>query len=317
MHNKTSVERNRNREGSVHARASLLTWGYTFTMSSCATLSLIAVIVIPFIYDQLNAQRFAANVHNLWPREYRDSILSQELSARSSTSAPVNYGDDVIAAVKSKQLISHDYILQLERVTQIRVANFILFGSVVAVLFFLCCSLILHLSARSILRGAALFLAFFIALLLLQVFGLPHTNQKFHVIFGFLYAVLISLSDFLNTVDLDLPDAPADGDGDGYLSSLQYKHRFWMVVFNFVVATIISLAITTSFRLLDTFLVIFGEGFVTFPLVGLFSASIIAILWIAGGMLRPIRRHLKEIETAMARQPIADNQAATAPAEAV
>ncbi|OVE74682.1 hypothetical protein BVX95_01480 [archaeon D22] len=86
---------------------------------------------------------------------------------------------------------------------------------------------------------------------------------------------------------------------NGHLSSLQYKHKFWIVIFNLSVACLLTTLFTVSFVTYNAFYVVFGEGFVTKPLVGLLFAMGIALIGVFFGVFRPIRVHVASIEDAM------------------
>lgn len=270
----------------------------------------VATLIIPYWYDRSNAKDFtdAEKSGNLVIREYGELIVAADLSQQQSEAARENRTrKSAVDLLKDKRIISLDYIQQMHRAGQVAKFEFLLFSGVISFVLLLLVGLVLHAVKRYSIRTPALVFVFLGSLMMLQAFGLPHTNQKFHVMVGLFYAGIFALSDFLQTLDLELEigrPKPDDKDGwPGYLSSLQYKHRFWTVIFNLCAVAVITLLATVSFKILDVFLIIFGESFVKSPLVGLMLATTIGLLWAFFGVFRPIRRHIAAIEGAMKREP--------------
>ena len=196
------------------------------------------------------------------------------------------------------KIISLDYVKKMRDAERLKSPSFILIsclvGALLAVLMAINVSLIYRHSIRAFLIGGLLLFALFG----IQLFGLPHVNTKFHIIMGLMYACLLALSDFLYTIDINFHG----GDNQqtaGNLSALQYRHRFWTVLFNLSVAGVLTILVTVSFNVYNAFLKVFGLSFVQMPLVGVLIAVGIALVGAFLGILRPIRLHLVKLEQQM------------------
>ncbi|OHB49711.1 MAG: hypothetical protein A2Y10_06015 [Planctomycetes bacterium GWF2_41_51] len=285
---------------------------YALKIGSVATLIFLATILIPYCYDQSNLRDFiqAEKKGGLIVREFSSQIFSLHLEETNGKLVDSNSPRDFLRTseefLKDKLLVSNDYISQMNKVRELVTLKLVMFIAVLSILLFLGITLVVNFIKKFYIRTPLIGFIFVGTLLSLKLFGLPHTNYKFHLIFGIIYGSLLSLSDFLLTLDLHLSNdraEPDDKNWGGYLSSLQYKHRFWTSVFNMSVASVLTALCTLSFITFDVFQRVFGEGFSTNPLVGLLIAVIISLAMIFVGVFYPIQKHIANIEKSMIGKP--------------
>jgi hypothetical protein len=279
-----------------------ITRTYISIMGATVFLAFCVILGVPFWYDYYNVQEYSAAVKegNLLVREYSALFLETEFSSGDFAGKTIDQKNELL---QNKKLISLDYVHQMKNAANVQLPQFALFAFLVSILLVIVTCCLLYKVHKYSWRTPLLVFAFVISLLAIQFFGLPHTNKKFHVIVGLVYAVLIGLSDLLYTLN---PGADLDtqtGAFAGILSCLQYKHRFYTVVFNLSVAASVTVAATVSFKLLDVFLVVFGENFVTKPLIGLLLTLGLGGLGTLMGIFRPVRRHLSALEYYMPHAP--------------
>lgn len=289
-----------------------MTIGYTFKLMGGVLISFCAVIAIPWWYDYANLQIFIEShkENKLIVREYANTILAAHLDNLPPIDAN-SQGDDMAHIsyifLKGKRHISLDYIHQMDKASKLAEAPALkkfgfLIVAIAVILAFLTCVLINKIP-RHLYRAPIIGFVLFGSIIVIWFSDLPHSNNKFHIIFGIIYSILITLSDFLCSVDLGLDKIkanPTDGNWSGYLSALQYKHRYWTTIFNVSAAFILASIGTISFVIFELFASVFGEGFYRRPLVGTLLALAIAFFITFCGIFRPIRRHLENIEEAMA-----------------
>ena len=277
-----------------------VTLRYAITMGATVLLAFCVVLGVPFWYDYCNVREYSAAIKegNLLVREYSTLFLEAEFSSGDFVGKTIDQQNELL---QNKKLISLDYVHQMKNAANTQLTQFALFAFVVCIVLAIVTYELLYKVHKYSWRTPLLVLTFIISLLAIQFFGLPHTNKKFHIIVGLVYAVLIGLSDLLHTLDPGADLETQTGEFTGILSCLQYKHRFYTVVFNLSVAACVTLAATVSFKLLDLFLVVFGENFVTKPLIGLLLTLGLGGLGALMGIFRPIRRHLSALECAMSR----------------
>lgn len=275
-----------------------------------AFLSFWLLLLVPFLYDQLNLSIYSDADANgdLLIREYASTILQHDLAnARpdsSGTAEQPSVSGYAATLLRDKHLISFDYMHQMQQARDLRPRQFLAFASVVSLLLSIVLVFVIALVRRSLLRTVVIASIFLAALLAMQFFGLPHINQKFHIVIGLTYVFLLVVSDYLQTLDLKLPPSavqPTDPRWPGYLSALQYKHRFWTAILNVSSIALLTLIATVSFNAYNLLLSVFGESFVIYPLTGILFSVGLGVLGAFVGIFRPIRRHMLAIEDAMAR----------------
>lgn len=272
---------------------------YISLMSLFSLFLFLCTLIIPYWYDQCNLTKYlkSKSEDNLLVREYGNVILTHELDVNKLN--PIKHSFNYLI---NKNLISMDYIHQMEDASKIKRPEFFRYMALVSIILFVFIFLVLKYIHIYIYRTPLIGILFIVALLTMQAFGLPHVNTKFHIIFGLLYASFLSLSDFVYTLDLRLINIKRDikaVDCDGLLSLLQYKHRYWTVMFHLQILTLITLFATVSFNLLDYFIIVFGESFVIHPLLGVLFALGVLLFGVLIGILRPMRKHLASIEYCM------------------
>lgn len=283
-----------------------ITKTYVFLISIGSLMAFLTTLLVPYWYDQGNEHEFteAEKTGRLLVREYMTPVLNEALRRATASQPTVPPSQIALTFVQDKRLISLDYIQQMHAARQVETPAFVAFTVTVSLLLFVMIVVIgLTSISHPLIRTLLIGLTFFAALLAIQLVGLPHTNKKFHVIVGLIYAILLALSDFLSTLKSNVTEGKVTGaspSSTGYLSSLQYKHRFWTVVFNLSVVTVLTLIATTSFKVFEVFIAVFGESFVVKPLVGLLITVGVALLITFIGILRPIRAQMANIERAMA-----------------
>lgn len=278
---------------------------FTFTV----VVAFSAVLSIPYCYDQINLKQFHGALES---KRLLIAELPIELQLRSengSINVIADTTENPNLALENKnnntnlldggyKIISLDYVKKMRDAERLKSPSFILIscliGALLAVLIAICVALIHRHSIRAFSIGGL----FLIALLGIQLFGLPHVNTKFHIIIGLMYAGLLALSDFLYTIDIGFNNG-VQKQTAGEISALQYRHRFWTVIFNLSVAGVLTILVTVSFNVYDAFLNVFGLSFVQMPLVGILIAVGIALTGVFLGILRPIRVHLSNLEQKM------------------
>lgn len=287
---------------------------YNLIFASVSACLFWVTISIPYIYDQSNLEDFlkARKSNSLLIKEYSDKQLELEFlsSQQKSQEDPTfsenktNKSQKAFEFLKDRKIISLDYIKQMNAVEKLR--NTITFGWSAALGLLLGIFIFLDLlyMQNHFIKALLVAIFFMLTLIIMWLIGLPHVNMKFHLIIGTFYSLILATSDFLYTLDLKLEIYKPNFNDPryvGYLSSLQYKHRFFCVIFNLVIVILITFIGTIGFKTLDFFYKIFGDSFVTKPLIGLSLASAIAILFISIGVLLPLRGHIARIEDAMIR----------------
>lgn len=276
--------------------------GYRLIFVTLALVCLVATIIIPWWYDQKNLEIFkkAVDSNNLLVREYAALQVNDEIinnNSMNNSVPPLKKQISLIETLQDKKLISLDYIHQMKKADQlhdesIRWRILSLIGIAGVILWF-----ILTVVKNHFVRTPLVFIIFVLALAAFWFTGLPHVNYKFHIIIGFIYAVILAGSDFLHTYS-NQEDISYDS-SSGCLSSLQYRHRFWCVILNAIILTLLTTFGTISFKTLDFFYKVFGESFVTLPLVGLsFSLAMVLLIAVAG-ILYPIRNNIYCLEKKM------------------
>jgi len=273
-------------------------------MLSAVAISFIVVVLVPYSYDQFNLQDFreSREAGNIIIRESKENLTST--SSDEAADRKLSQSSPSPTASRRLRLISLDYVNQMSQADKPENARFFEFSTAVLLGLLLGSFLVLYFVQRQPLRVTFLVIAFYAALLALQGFGLPHANTKFHLIVGLVFAILLGISDFLQTLDLSLD--PGDMDSavlNGYISYLQYKHRYWTVLFNIAAATILSLLATVSFKIWDVFVVVFGESYAQRPLMGTLVVLGVAMLGTIVGVFSPMRAHLAAIEKSMYSYP--------------
>lgn len=272
-----------------------------------------ATILIPYFYDQKNLEQFivARESSGLFIREYLPYQLMNERSdifsfyQKKEQAQNEQFATISFEVLKDKKIISSDYITQMQNAEALKKLKAYSFGWTVAmgILLIIFNSVILRFVKNHGWRVPAITLFFFLFLVLFWQLGdLPHINKKFHVIMGAIYSLILAISDFLFTLDLKLGSTGENSENtnaNGYLSSLQYKHRYYCIVFNTIIIFFVTMLGTFGFKTMDFFYKIFGEGFVIYPLVGLLTAIGIAIFVIILCILFPLRKHIASIENSM------------------
>lgn len=283
-----------------------------FFIAMCV-VSLLSTILIPWNYDQSNLLLYEDAVKNneLMVREYANIEINSQIEKLKHENGGFPLTSEqklrMTDTLQNKKLISLDYIHQMKRAEQLVRKEFLWFT--VSITLFFCIFLAIDFySLRShAFRTPIIFVIFLSALIVFWVRGLPHVNYKFHIIIGLIFAIILAASDFLHTYNIWSNNSDSSVGGEsGKLSALQYKHRFWCVILNSVIVTMLTTFGTISFKTLDFFYQVFGESFVTRPLLGLACALFIVLFLVIIGILNPIRKNLADIEIKMEKLGILD-----------
>lgn len=260
---------------------------YVRFMCAYFAVCYIATITIPYWYDHGNYAVYQGTTEN-----NRSVIIREFRTEHIDSQAPNGLSGAVI--------ISLDYHNQLERFAAINSVTY--FGLSGVFLLFAVLTfggVLVHLH-KYFTRSIALMVAFVAPVLALGLLSIEtHFNYKFHLVVAPTFGLLFAAIDLMRTYPSKLPQ---DGFGTpAYLAHLQYRHRYWSMVFAASLTFMIAAFATVSFNLLGFLLSVFGESFVIRPLAGTVFIGILFFVGVVGGLLWSIRVHLSDLEDAMLR----------------
>ena len=270
-------------------------WRIVITLFSFG-LAFCIVVLVPYFYDQSNLKDFrkARTSGTLIIREDKDLQVNPDGTVTRRT-APQPLDSEL-------RLIALDYVIQMNRANRLTSPKFFgFFGC--ALVISLLVRLFVFLHCGELWQGLASMLLFFLALVALQMVGLPHINTKFHMMVGVAFAVLLGLADFLHGLNLSLAPLVAlsnPSEVSGYIAFLQCKHQYWALLFNLSAVAVLSVLATATFaKIWEVYVVVFGESYAQRPLKAVLFVSAVLILYAFLGVFVPIHAHLADIENHM------------------
>ncbi len=297
--------------------------GYTMSLCIWFTLFFCILMGAPYWYDQENKDLFKAAeaAGHLVIREFKESFVEAERAecraehiramrkeptkppsrqvAKEQSTEGIGCSSSVLYdRLKEKRLIALDYIEKMKAAQDLSPRKFFYATAVICALTIFALALISTFFRRGIL--ARFFSIFLLVLLsfaaILFAIELPHKNVKFYASVGVLFAMLLTLMDFLHRISV----LPRTGSGTNpTASALERCHQKWSTLLGVALALLIAILGTVSFNIIGYETAIFGEGFIYFPLLGIVGVLTVGLAGFFWGILRNIFLILNEIEAAM------------------
>lgn len=277
------------------------TWAYKATLVAWFVAAYAILMTIPFAYDQLNRGVYedAKASNQLIIQEFSSTMEAAIVAeCKALNSSSVCAPGDLYDLLSKKKLIALDYVGQMENKAQTNTLAFATQALLQLASLFAFLMLILATSNNQTWRFVALVSVFLLILIGFHILSdLPHKNTKYYYVFGIVFAITLSTSDFFHRLEVTK--------GFGNLSSeirssiAKTKYSKWTSVFQFSMGLMAAVVGTMSFTLLGYIRTVFGESFVFYPLLGiLISIGYLSFLFYFG-ILRNILLVLSELEDAM------------------
>lgn len=271
--------------------------GHTIALVISFVFAYFILWVVPFAYDQLNLSFFqtAANNKTLIIQEFKgagEKVIVDECSS-GGTKCDIGILYDRLKNIK---IISLDYVSQMNNTKSLSYQNFITSLAFQLVFVGILVGLISAAIKSYAMRFLCLFSVFLVIIIGFHVItDLPHSNLKFYYIFGCIYALILSIGDFFQRIDI-LRDIEYGVNQSAISEAIKERHKKWSSIFGFTVAFFFTLVGSISFNLLDYITIVFGESFIFYPLIGIVISIVYSLIIMYWWVVRNLLMILSELE---------------------
>lgn len=259
------------------------------------------LMIIPFAYDQWNRSLFEE-------AQIKKELVIQEFSGQMEDAIVAECQRDnggsvcdssrLYTVFSVKKLISLDYVEQMQSKALTTTSAF-----VVTALYQLGVLIAGIVLVGKYAKGHTSRFVLFVFVFLLVIVSnhllssLPHKNTKFYYVFGAMFGVLLSVSDFLHRVNVTRKFENYSEQVKSML--IAAKHKSWSSVLQYSLGLLTVVLGTISFTLLGYIRTIFGESFVFYPLLGIVVSLAFLTFVYYFGIIRNILLILSELEDAL------------------
>jgi hypothetical protein len=274
-----------------------ISWGYTAHLVFWFSLFFWALMLIPYVYDQLNRVDFedARHAGTLAIRESHSETPTEQ--ERKLCAARMNIICTDFQILSARKVIALDYIEKLDNASKLDVGQFLKSTFIAYILAALLLSMGDRYLATSPVRSFLLLVTVFFGVVLYVglVEALPHKNIKFYFSMGSVYALLLPTMDYLHRTRA-LILVPEETPPHARLEMMRLAYTRWSQGLGVGMALAVTLVASVSFNIISYLTVTFGDSFTFYPLLGIIFALAIALAGFLWGVLRCVYHILLEIE---------------------